>query len=128
MGLVWQRLPASVRLAGLVLGISVVLALPIGVLAAVMKDTPFDFLAKMIALLGWSLPSFWLGIVLMWIFAVHYRKRQARAGGGDLRHQLVDRLTRWWPAGCRLAADARAVRIRRDSDRAPLQHVWRGRR
>jgi peptide/nickel transport system permease protein len=70
MGLVLERLPATLELGGAALLISVVLALPIGVLSAVMKDTPIDSFGKIIALLGQSLPSFWLGIVLMWIFAV----------------------------------------------------------
>ncbi len=70
MSLVMQRLPATLELAGFALAISLVIALPIGVIAAVMKDTPVDSIAKTIALLGQSLPAFWLGIVLMWIFAV----------------------------------------------------------
>ncbi|ETX08387.1 ABC transporter permease [Candidatus Entotheonella palauensis] len=70
MSLVMQRLPATLELAGIALAISLALALPIGVVAAVMKDTPVDSMAKTIALLGQSLPAFWLGIVLMWIFAV----------------------------------------------------------
>ncbi|MEE8292507.1 MAG: ABC transporter permease [Candidatus Tectomicrobia bacterium] len=70
MGLVLMRLPATLELAGVAIAISVVLALPIGVLSAVKKDTPLDSLGKIVALLGQSLPSFWLGIVLMWIFAV----------------------------------------------------------
>jgi peptide/nickel transport system permease protein len=70
MNLVVERLPATLELAGLALAISAAIALPIGVVAAVMKDTPVDALAKIIALLGQSLPAFWLGIVLMWIFAV----------------------------------------------------------
>jgi peptide/nickel transport system permease protein len=70
MDLVVERLPATLELAGLALAISAAIALPIGVIAAVMKDTPVDALAKIIALLGQSLPAFWLGIVLMWIFAV----------------------------------------------------------
>jgi len=71
MSLVRDRLPATLQLAGVALAISVVIALPIGVIAAVRKDTPIDSVAKIIALLGQSLPAFWLGIVLMWIFAVH---------------------------------------------------------
>ena len=55
MGLVWQRLPATLQLAGFALLISIVIALPIGVLAAVMKGTPWDSGAKIIALLGQSL-------------------------------------------------------------------------
>jgi peptide/nickel transport system permease protein len=71
MGLVAERLPATLQLAGLALLISMVLALPFGVLTAVWKDSFFDSIGKIVALLGQSLPSFWLAIVLMWIFAVH---------------------------------------------------------
>jgi peptide/nickel transport system permease protein len=70
ISLVLQRLPATLELAGIAMAISLALALPIGVVSAVMKDTPIDSIAKIIALLGQSLPAFWLGIVLMWIFAV----------------------------------------------------------
>ena len=70
MDLVLERLPATLELAGLAIAISVILALPFGVLTAVWKDTLFDSAGKVVALLGQSLPSFWLGIVLMWIFAV----------------------------------------------------------
>jgi peptide/nickel transport system permease protein len=49
MGLVLERLPATLELAGVALVISVVLALPIGVLSAVMKDTPMDTFGKMVA-------------------------------------------------------------------------------
>ena len=42
MGMVWQRFPATLQLAGVAILISVVIALPIGVLSAVKKDTPFD--------------------------------------------------------------------------------------
>ena len=52
MGLVWQRLPATLQLAGFALLVSVVIALPVGVLSAVMKGTVWDTVAKVIALLG----------------------------------------------------------------------------
>ena len=71
MGLVMDRLPATLQLAGFALFVSVLIALPIGVLSAVKKGTAWDSGAKVIALLGQSLPGFWLGIVLMWVFAVH---------------------------------------------------------
>ena len=70
MGLVWQRFPATLQLAGLSLLISLFVAVPIGVLSAVKKDTPFDISGKLFALLGQATPPFWLGIMLIWIFAV----------------------------------------------------------
>ena len=68
--LVMQRFPATILLAGLALVISIVIAFPVGVLSAVKKDTMPDYLAKIFALMGQSAPSFWLAIMLMWIFAV----------------------------------------------------------
>src|SRR5438270_340770 len=64
MGLVWERLPATLELAGFALLISILIALPVGVGSAVYKGTVWDLVAKVIALLGQSLPGFWLGIVL----------------------------------------------------------------
>ena len=95
MGLVWQRLPATLQLAGFALLISILLALPIGVLAAVMKGTVWDTAAKIIALLGQSLPAFWLGIVLMWIFAVHLGWFPT-SGQGGLQHMVLPAITLGW--------------------------------
>jgi peptide/nickel transport system permease protein len=95
MGLVWQRLPATLQLAGFALLISVVIALPIGVLSAVMKGTAWDSGAKIIALLGQSLPAFWLGIVLMWIFAVHLGWFPT-SGKGGLQHMILPAITLGW--------------------------------
>ncbi len=68
--LVFDRLPNTAMLAGLALVVATAVAIPIGVLSAVKKDTVFDYVGKLIALTGQSLPAFWLGLVLMWIFAV----------------------------------------------------------
>ena len=70
MQMVMQRFPATLLLAGLALVISTSIAVPVGVLSALKKDTPADFTAKIFALLCQSAPSFWVGIMLMWIFAV----------------------------------------------------------
>jgi peptide/nickel transport system permease protein len=95
MGLVGQRLPATLQLAGFALFISIVIALPIGVMAAVMKGTPWESLAKIIALLGQSLPGFWLGIVLMWIFAVHLGWFPT-SGRGGLQYMILPAITLGW--------------------------------
>lgn len=95
MGLVVERLPATLQLAGLALSISVLIALPIGVMAAVYRDTPFDYMGKVIALLGQSLPSFWLGIVLMWIFAVHLGWLPT-SGRGTVYHMILPAISLGW--------------------------------
>ena len=63
--LIAQRIPATLQLAGVALLISVVVAVPLGILSAVKKDTVPDFSGKIFALLGQSLPSFWLGILII---------------------------------------------------------------
>ena len=70
MGLVIDRLPATVILALVSLAVATLIAIPIGVVSAVRRGTVFDLGGKIFALFGQSLPPFWLGIVLMWIFAV----------------------------------------------------------
>lgn len=70
MDLVLQRLPASLQLALAALAVSLVLGIPLGVLAAVRRGTAFDLGARTFALLGQSVPVFWLGIVMMVIFSV----------------------------------------------------------
>ncbi len=70
MTVVLERLPATLRLGGVAILLTVVVAVPLGVLAAVHKDTFIDSGAKITALLGQSIPPFWLGIILIWVFAV----------------------------------------------------------
>jgi peptide/nickel transport system permease protein len=67
--LIGERLPNSLRLAAFAMSISLALAFPLGILAAVKKDTGLDRLAQVIAVLGQSLPTFWLAIVLVEIVA-----------------------------------------------------------
>ena len=106
MGLVVERLPATLELAGLALFISVVIAVPVGVLAAVTKDKPFDYAGKIVALLGQSLPSFWLGIVLMWIFAVTLGWLPT-SGRGTISHMILPAVCLGW---FQVAAMMRLVR------------------
>ena len=95
MGLVVERMPATLQLSGVALLLSVSLALPFGVLTAVWKDTLFDAVGKIFALLGQSLPSFWLGIVLMWIFAVTLGWLPT-SGRGTVWHMVLPAICLGW--------------------------------
>jgi ABC-type dipeptide/oligopeptide/nickel transport system permease component len=70
--LVLERFPATVELALAALGLSLIVAIPIGVISAVKRNTIFDGASMVFALLGQSTPSFWLGIMLILVFAVHF--------------------------------------------------------
>ncbi|MGJ8533637.1 MAG: ABC transporter permease [Alphaproteobacteria bacterium] len=90
-----ERLPATLKLGGLAMLISLVVAIPLGVLAAVKKNSIFDTAANIIALLGQSLPAFWLGIVLMWIFAVTLGWFPT-SGYGGLSHMILPAVSMAW--------------------------------
>src|SRR5919199_861109 len=68
--LLLERLPATVELAAAALLLSLAIAIPAGILAALYKDTSLDFLAMLAALIGQSIPGFWLGLMLILLFAV----------------------------------------------------------
>jgi peptide/nickel transport system permease protein len=63
--LIRDRLPNSLKLAGFAMTVSIAMAFPLGVMAAVKKDTGIDRAAQIISVLGQSLPTFWLAIVLV---------------------------------------------------------------
>ena len=63
--LIRERLPNSLSLAAFAMGVSLAIAFPLGVLAAVKKGTALDRTAQVIAVLGQSLPTFWVAIVLV---------------------------------------------------------------
>ncbi len=73
MELVLQRLGETLRLAGLAAIIGLAIAIPAGVLAAVRRNTPWDFFMTAFATLGTAMPNFWLGLILILIFSVHLR-------------------------------------------------------
>ena len=95
MGLVLDRLPATLQLGGFAIIVSTIIALPIGVLAAVYKDSPFDSFGKLIALLGQAMPNFWLGIVLIWVFAVTLNWFPT-SGRGGLSNMILPAIAMGW--------------------------------
>jgi ABC-type dipeptide/oligopeptide/nickel transport system permease component len=70
--LVLERFPATIELALAALIFSLVIAVPVGVISAVRRNTVFDGAAMVLALIGQSAPAFWLGIMLILVFAVDF--------------------------------------------------------
>ncbi|GAA1818095.1 nickel ABC transporter permease [Planosporangium flavigriseum] len=67
----WRRLPATLELAGAALVVMVVVAVPTGIVGAARHGAAADRLARMLALVGVSVPGFLLGLLLMYGFSVH---------------------------------------------------------
>ena len=104
--LIADRFMATIQLAGAGILVAVVIGLPIGVLTATYRDTIFDWTGKVVALLGQSLPVFWLGIVLMWIFAVQLDWFPT-SGKGGIRNLVLPAVAIGW---FQVAAMLRLVR------------------
>ena len=71
--LILDRLGPTLQLTGGALGLALVVAVPLGVLAAVRRGTVWDTLASAVSLFGVSFPSFWLGIMLILLFSEAFR-------------------------------------------------------
>jgi len=65
-----RKLPITVELACFAILIALVIAIPVGVLSAVRRNTFWDYLANSLSLCGLSVPSFWLGIMLILLLSV----------------------------------------------------------
>jgi len=70
MGLVLDRLPATLELAVTGMGVALLVAVPFGILSAIRRGSALDYLVMGGALLGLSMPNFWVGIVGILIFSV----------------------------------------------------------
>jgi peptide/nickel transport system permease protein len=90
--LILERFPASLKLALVALIISILIGIPLGVLSAVKRGSFVDALARLLALLGQSLPAFWLGIVFMYFFSVKLRLLPT-SGYGGIRHFILPAAT-----------------------------------
>jgi peptide/nickel transport system permease protein len=65
-----KRFPATVELALSAITVAVLIGVPMGIVAAVWRNSLLDALSRLIALTGVSMPIFWLGLMLAWIFGV----------------------------------------------------------
>ena len=90
--LVIERMPATFELSGAALLVALCLAIPAGIVSAVRRNTPVDYLSTVAALLGQSMPTFWLGIMLILIFSV-WLNLLPSSGRGGLEHLIMPAVT-----------------------------------
>jgi peptide/nickel transport system permease protein len=83
-----EALPNSLKLALSSFAVSMLLSFVLGVLAATRRDGWLDNGVKFLAVLGQALPTFWVGIMAMFIFSVHWRLLPA-AGTGNIAHFVM---------------------------------------
>ncbi|MFN3688067.1 ABC transporter permease [Salinarimonas sp.] len=71
LDLILEKLPVTLHLAIMAMAIALLIGVPAGVLSAVKKDSPADYVINVVGLAGISTPNFWLGIMLILLFAVN---------------------------------------------------------
>jgi ABC-type dipeptide/oligopeptide/nickel transport system permease component len=87
-----ERMPATAELAFASMAVAIVIAVPLGIIAAVWRGTAIDFGAMTLSLVGISIPNFWLGPLLAIIFAVELGWLPV-GGRGTLAHLVLPAVT-----------------------------------
>jgi peptide/nickel transport system permease protein len=90
-----ERLPYSVQLASAGLLVSLLLGVPLGIITAVKVDSIWDTICKIIAMLGLSIPGFFVGLVMIIVFAVTLRWLPA-SGSGTWAHLVMPATALGW--------------------------------
>jgi len=89
---IWERLPATVELGVVAMLLSVLIGVPLGMYSAVRRGGMLDVGARVFSVLGQSMPTFWLGLMLILFFAVLLGVLPA-GGRGGLSHLLLPAFT-----------------------------------
>jgi ABC-type dipeptide/oligopeptide/nickel transport system permease component len=92
LGLIVERMPATVELAAAAIAFAVGLALPAGIVAALRRDRLLDYASMLLALLGQSMPAFWLGLMLLMLFSVKLDLLPV-SGRGTAAHLILPAVT-----------------------------------
>ncbi len=91
--LLLTRLPATLKLTVFSVILMLIMAVPLGMLSAVYKDSWIDYLCRGITFLGVSLPNFWVGLLLMLVFCVKISIFPVVSSGGDFKSMVLPSLT-----------------------------------
>jgi peptide/nickel transport system permease protein len=89
---IWERLPATAELGFVAMALSVLIGVPLGMYSAVRRGGPLDTGARVFAVLGQSMPAFWLGLMLILLFGVVLGVLPA-GGRGGFQHIILPAFT-----------------------------------
>ncbi len=92
LDLVMERMPATIQLTFAAMVIALVIAIPVGIISAIRRNTLLDHIGMTGALLGQSTPVFWLGVMLILIFSVTLQWFPS-SGRGEIQHLVLPAVT-----------------------------------
>ena len=93
--ILFERLPATLQLAATGMFLAVVIGIPLGILSAVKRNSPFDLLAKLFAIVGMAAPQFWVAIMLILVFGAIF-KVLPTFGRGGIDHFILPSFVLAW--------------------------------
>jgi ABC-type dipeptide/oligopeptide/nickel transport system permease component len=92
MEVLMERMPATLQLSAVALLFSLSVAIPVGMLSALKRDTIWDYLGTGLAMLGQAIPPYWLGIMLILVFSVGLGWFPT-SGRGTIWHLILPAIT-----------------------------------
>jgi peptide/nickel transport system permease protein len=134
LNLVLERFLSTLQLAAVALVIATAIAVPVGVMSAYRKGGWLDTIGRGIALFGQSAPPFWIGIVLIWVFAVNLSLFPT-SGSGSWQHMVLPAIVLgWFPAAALMrlvrsamltSLDSEYVKLARAKGLAERKVLWK---
>ncbi|OWT55713.1 ABC transporter permease [Candidimonas nitroreducens] len=110
MSVVLSRLPASVELGMLAMAFALAVSIPLGIWSAIRRNSSLDVLITGASVAGKAMPTFWLGLMLILIFAVKFRVFPV-SGSGGLSHMILPAITLGGGAAAEIARLVRSNMI-----------------
>ena len=110
-----QKLPNTVKLACTSFLTMILISFPLGILSAVYKDRIADYIIRFLSFIGVSMPSFWFGMLMIWIFAVRLGWLPV-AGSSSWKHIIMPTLTLAVGMSCYYIRRIRAVMVEQLSE------------
>ena len=92
------RLPVTLELTLLAMVISVIVAVPLGIISAVKRNSVWDYIGSVISMVGIAMPAFWLGILLIIVFSLLWRLLPASGYVSFLENPMENLKTMFMPA------------------------------
>ena len=128
-----EKLPATLQLSGVAITVSILLGVPLGVFSAVNRGTVLDNLGRSFALLGQSVPAFWLGLVLIYVFSVELGLLPTSRRGDWTHYVLPVTVLGWYPTAGLLrltrssmleVLDSEYVKLAKAKGASSLRIIW----
>ncbi|MGA6966864.1 MAG: ABC transporter permease [Xanthobacteraceae bacterium] len=116
--IVFEKLPITLYLVAAAMALAIALSIPLGIVAALKPGRMVDRITVVLSLIGLSVPQFWLGLLLILLFAVELRWLPT-SGSGDVAHLILPALTLAVPAMTRILMVVRSSMM----DELNTQHI-----